>query len=140
MQFGGISHWAILVAGIAGFLFGAVYYGLLGNAWMAALGKTREELMGPGGKPRPGPLVVAFIAAMIMAWILAGLIGHLGTGQVTLRNGLISAGFVWIGFVATTIAVNYGFQGAKVRLAVIDGLHWLGVLLIQGAVIGLFGA
>jgi hypothetical protein len=37
------------------------------------------------------------------------------------------------------MAVNHGFQGAKRALTVIDGIHWLAVLLVQGLVIGLFG-
>jgi hypothetical protein len=74
-----------------------------------------------------------------MAWVLAGLIGHLGKDQVTLRNGLISGVFVWLGFVITVLVVNYGYQGAKRALTLIDGGHWLGVLLIQGAVIGWLG-
>jgi Protein of unknown function (DUF1761) len=58
---------------------------------------------------------------------------------VTARNGLITGFFIWIGFVITTMAVNYGFQGAKPMLTVIDGAHWLGVLLLQGLVIGSIG-
>jgi hypothetical protein len=42
----------------------------------------------------------------VMAWVLAGMIGHLGPGQVTLRNGIISGLFAWLGFVATTLAVT----------------------------------
>jgi hypothetical protein len=74
-----------------------------------------------------------------MAYVLAGLIGYLGADQVTPWNGLVSGFVVWIGFVATTLATNHSFQGAKRSLTLIDGLHWLGVLLIQGVVIGLIG-
>ena len=42
-------------------------------------------------------------------------------------------------FVATTLVVNHGYQRSKASLMLIDGAHWLGVLLIQGAVIGLMG-
>ncbi|MBM3524115.1 MAG: DUF1761 domain-containing protein, partial [Alphaproteobacteria bacterium] len=35
--------------------------------------------------------------------------------------------------------VNHGFQGVKRALTVIDGGHWLGVLLIQGVIIGWMG-
>lgn len=74
-----------------------------------------------------------------MAYVLAGLVGHLGQGQVTPLNGLISGAFVWFGFVLTTLATNHGFQGQKITLTLIDAAHWLGVLLIQGLVIGLMG-
>ena len=66
-------------------------------------------------------------------------IGHLGIGQVTPRNGIISGAILWAGFVVTSMAVNHAFQGAKPALTLIDSGHWLGVLLIQGAVIGWMG-
>ena len=64
---------------------------------------------------------------------------HLGSGQVTIYNGIISGAFVWLGFVATTLVTNHGFQMKLGRLTLIDGGHWLGVLLIQGAILGAMG-
>jgi Protein of unknown function (DUF1761) len=69
--------------------------------------------------------------------MLAGLMGHIG--DITVRGGVVSGFFVWLGFVITTMGVNHAFAGAKPMLTLIDGFYWLGVLLIQGAVIGAFG-
>ena len=52
---------------------------------------------------------------------------------------MISAAFIWLGFVITTMVVNYAFHGARHALTLIDGGHWLGVLLIQGAILGWWG-
>jgi len=71
--------------------------------------------------------------------VLAGLLGHLGAGQVTLTNGVVSALFVWLGFVATVIAVNERYQGFGWDLTLINAGHWLGVAIIMGAVIGWWG-
>jgi hypothetical protein len=83
------------------------------------------------------PFAIALVALFVMALMLAGLMGHLG--DITVRGGVISGFFVWLGFVITTMGVNHAFSGAKPMLTVIDGLHWLAVLVIQGAVIGAFG-
>lgn len=140
MAFGGLSYLAVVAAAIASFAFGGLWYGpLLGKQWMEALGKTKDDLLGAEGKPPVAAMVKTIIAELIMAWVLAGLIGHLGPGRVTPLDGLISGAFVWLGFVATTLIVNHGYQRAKVGLTLIDGGHWLGVLLVQGLVIGLFG-
>jgi hypothetical protein len=72
-----------------------------------------------------------------MAWMLAGVLGHLG--QVTIRNGVISAAFLWFGFVLTTMAVNYSFGRRPLKLLAIDAGHWLLVLVLLGAVLGAFG-
>ena len=43
--------------------------------------------------------------------MLAGLMAHLA--DVTVRGGVISGFFVWLGFVLTTMAVNHAFGGTK---------------------------
>ena len=138
MAFAGINYLAVILAAAAAFVFGGIWYRVLAKPWLAAAGKTEQDIK-MSATPMALLLLITFIAQLVMAWVLAGLIGHLGPGQVTLRNGLISGGFVWLGFVATTMVVNHGFQGARRALTVIDGGHWLGVLLIQGAIIGWMG-
>lgn len=136
MTFAGINYLAVAVAAVAGFAFGAAYYTTLGNRWLAALGKTREEIE---AAPSKVPFLIAAVAQLVIAFMLAGIIGHLGETALTIRDGLITGLFVWIGFVLTTLSVNYAFQGATAMLAVIDSGHWLGVLLLQGLVIGWIG-
>ncbi len=136
MAHGGTSYLAVLVAAVAAFAFGGLYYTLLGRRWLAALGKTREDMAGAG---RIAPFVTSAVALLVMAFVLAGAIGHLGPGQVTVRNGMISGAILWAGLVMTTMAVNHRFQGHRASLTLIDGGHWLGVLLIEGFVIGLIG-
>jgi hypothetical protein len=133
-----INHLAVLVAAVVSWLFGAAYYGVLGQQWMAALGKTKAELM-PTGRPNPVVFIISFIAQIVMAEMLAGSIAHLGVGQLNVKNALISAAFIWVGFVLTVLVTTHGYQGNKRMLTLIDGAHWLGVLLLQGLVLGLMG-
>ncbi|MCA0305640.1 MAG: DUF1761 domain-containing protein [Proteobacteria bacterium] len=135
MSFSGVNYLAVLAAAVAAFAFGAAWYMTLSRAWLAAVGLTREQL----GKPSPLPFVVSFVALLVMAWVLAGMLAHFGSGQVTVRNGIVSGLFLWLGFVITTLAVNNAYGQRKLSLTVIDGLHWLGVLVVQGAVIGAMG-
>lgn len=132
MTFAGINYLAVLIAALAGFGTGMVWYMVLGRAWLGALGMSKEDM-----NPTPMPFIIAFVSLLVMAWMLAGIMGHLG--EVTLWNGVVSGFFVWLGFVITTIGVNHAFQDAKPMLTAIDGGHWLAVLLVQGAVIGAFG-
>jgi hypothetical protein len=78
-----------------------------------------------------------FVAELIMAWVLAGLLGHLG--GATVKNGVISGAFCWLGFVVTTVATNNAFGQRKIMLTVIDAGYWLAVLVLMGAIIGAFG-
>jgi ABC-type transport system involved in cytochrome c biogenesis permease subunit len=82
-------------------------------------------------------MIIAFVAQLVMALMLAGLMGHIGAPSVMI--GVISGALVWLGFVITTITVNNAFQKRNVSLTVIDGGHWLAVLALQGVVLGLVG-
>lgn len=139
MSFSGLNHLAIVAAAAASFLFGGVWYGVWSEKWMLAAGLKLEDIQKPKGGASMFPYALAFIAQWVMALVLAGILGHLGAGQVTLSNGLITGLLVWAGFVMTTLAVNHSFQMQSRLLTLIDGGHWLGVLLLQGGIIGAMG-
>ncbi|MAS06334.1 MAG: hypothetical protein CL534_16855 [Ahrensia sp.] len=133
MSFGGANYVAILVAAIAAYLAGAIYYGWLGKTWMKA------ARIDPAEAKMSLPLMVTgFVCELVMAWVMAGVIGHLG--EVTIRTGLISAALLWLGFMATTLTVNQRYQGFGWDLTILDGIHWLIVALLMGGIIGAFGA
>jgi hypothetical protein len=128
----------VVIAAVAGFMLGWLWYGVLfSRQWLNAVGKAEAEIK--GGDPTPAPFIVAFVSLLVMAWILAGLIGHLGVGQTSLRHGVVSGAFCWLGFVITTMVVSHAFEGARMSLTLINGGHWLAVLLLQGAIIGGMG-
>lgn len=138
MTFAGTNYLAIVIAAVVAWLAGAGWYMALGKTWMAALGVTPAQM--EEAKRRPGahlPFLYAFVAELVMAWVLAGLIGHIGA--LTLRGGVISGAFCWLGFVITTMLVNNSFARRDWRLLLIDGGHWLLVLLLIGAIVGAWG-
>jgi hypothetical protein len=137
MTFSGVNYVAVVIAALAGFGLGAVWYMVLGGVWLRAGGKTEGDFKHDSGASKALPFIISIIALLIMATILAGIMGHIGS--VTIRGGVITGALVWLGFVITTMGVNHAFGDAKPMLTLIDGGHWLAVLLIQGAVIGAFG-
>ncbi len=135
MSFTGVNYLAVIIATLAGFGLGMVWYMVLAKPWMHAVGKTEADR--PQGGAQVLLFAIAIVALFVMALMLAGLMGHIG--DITVRGGVVSGFFVWLGFVITTMGVNHAFGGAKPMLTLIDGGYWLAVLLIQGAVIGAFG-
>ncbi|MEQ8831939.1 MAG: DUF1761 domain-containing protein [Alphaproteobacteria bacterium] len=127
---GSIDWLGVLAAGIAGYIFGAIYYTVLGAQWMAALGTTKEELE---KRKSPAPFVIAAIGQFVLAVTLSILAGaESGTAPM-----LALALLLWIGIVMTTMTINHSFQGNKPALTIIDGLHWFGVLMLQSVVLSL---
>ncbi|MGV3491340.1 MAG: DUF1761 domain-containing protein [Devosia sp.] len=124
---------AIIVATIAGFAVGAVWYTTLGKQWMAAIGKTREQL-----NAGPLPYVFGIAVEAVMAYFMAVVIAAL-FGEVNVWNGLLAGAHMWLGFIMPPMILNHRYQNMPWSLTVIDGGHLLLVLLVQGLVIGLFG-
>jgi len=135
MTFAGFNYWAVIIAAIVGYAAGAAWYMSLSKPWIAAQGFSHESLQ---ANRSPMPFIITFVANLVMAFMLAGVIGHLG--PVTLRSAVISAVFLWVGFVLTTMSANYSFARRPLKLFAIDAGHWLLVLVLQGAVIGLGGS
>ena len=142
MTFAGISYLAVVIAAVAGWLIGAIYYGLLAKPWVASHGKTMdgfktEQAARKGTVHAWLPFALAFLAELVMAYVLAGMVGHLG--PVTIRSAVISGLFVWAGFMVTTMLVNNAFAGRRYSLTLIDAGHWLAVIVVMGVVIGWIG-
>jgi hypothetical protein len=128
------ANWiAVVVAAIASFAVGAVWYMTLGTQWMNALGRTREQL-GTGA----APFAIGFLCQLVMAYFMA-LVTPALFGPVTVGSGLLAGAHMWVGFVITTIILNHRYQGQSWRLTAIDGGYLLLALLAQGLIIGLFG-
>lgn len=134
MDFGTVDYLAVLVAAAAAFVFGAVYYGVLGKPWMKAARIDPAE-----AKMSAGLFVTSFVAELVMAFVLSLAINAFGMGTTTIAGGLVTGVVAWLGFMAATMTVNHRYQGFGWDLTLIDGLHWLGVALVMGATIGWFG-
>ena len=141
MAFVTVNWLSIVVAAIAAWLFGGVYYSALGKVWMAAQGKTMEqckaEMESKSGAAKAAPFILVFIGEIIIAWALYGILVHMNA--FTLRGGTISAALIWFGFVVPTVTANYAFHGRKPMLIVLDTVAWLGAFVIIGAIVGWMG-
>jgi hypothetical protein len=111
MTFAGVNYLAVLVAAVVAWLAGAAWYMSLSKLWQAG--------------------------HLVMAWTLAGILGHFGT--VTVKDGIITGALCWFGFILTSILANNAFAGRSYRLTAIDAGHYLLVLVIMGAIIGAMG-
>jgi Protein of unknown function (DUF1761) len=141
MGFTNVNFLSILVAAVAAWIFGGIYYTSLSKQWIAAQGKTMDqckaEQAGKSGAAMAAPFILAFVGELVMAWVLYGILVHLN--MFTVRAGLIAGALCWLGFVVTTVTVNNAFSNRKPMLTVIDSVAWLGVLLIIGAILGGWG-
>ena len=123
----------ILLATVAGFAFGAVYYILLKRPYAQASGtdETHRRSLSTYG--------VVFAAEFWLAAILAGALILAPSEASPAEMAVGSAMLIWVGFVMPVTVVNARLALRPWSLALIDSLHWLGVMVVQAAVMLLVG-
>lgn len=134
MTIAGINLVGVLFGAIAGFAFGAIYYTLLSKHWLDAIGKSEEDVKGRSA----GPFITSFVSLLVMGAVLSGHFAQHAAGEVDSAHAIESAALLWLGFIVTSMATNNAFQGAKIKLTVLDSAHWLGVLVVQALIIARF--
>jgi len=128
----GLNWLAILVATVAGFLLGGIWYGpAFGKAWLAAVGKREEDLGSPAG-----PMTVSFFTGLVTSIALALLIRALGI--TTLGDGLAIGALTSVGFIATGMASDYAFCGWGAKLFAIQSGYRVAYSLIMGAILAVW--
>lgn len=139
MDFSSINWLSVILATIAGYAIGAVYYMTFGKLWMKAARIDPAAM-----KMRYSPFVISFVAELVMAIVLYFVLDDItfaGTfsEEFDLKSGLAWSFIIWLGFAVMPIVVNQRYQGFGWDLTIIDAVHWLLVLLAMGAIIGWFG-
>ena len=129
-DFDGLNWWAILVATIAGFMLGGIWYGpLFGKAWLRAIGKREEDLGNP-----VIPFTLSFFTAFVTALLMALLINSLD-GLKTVLDGALLGLYIGIGFIAAAMASDYAFCRWPKQLFVIQAGYRVAYSVIMGAIL-----
>ena len=129
-----VNWLAVILATVVSWGFGAGWYMLFARQWTAAIGKKPEDI----DKADYTPYLWSVLCLFIMAYFIA-LLTPLLMGSLTVANGLIVGAHMWLAFVITAMVLNHRYEGAPWSRTFIDGGYLLAVLLIDGAVIGVFG-
>lgn len=130
-----VNWLAVVLATVASFAFGAGWYMVLAKQWLAAIGKKPGDI----NQADFTPYLFSVVCLAVMAYFVT-LLTPLVMGEVTVVNGLLLGAHMWLGFVITAMIINHRYEGAPWSRTIIDGGYLLAVLLIDGAVVGLFGS
>jgi hypothetical protein len=128
----GVNYIAVIVATIAAFAIGFVWYGMVfSKQWAAAHNMTPEQM-----RPQGLGAVVAVVAPLLNAWVLALL--SLNLGGRSLGDAVALGVLVWLGFFAPQLAANTAFQRRPWNVFTIDAAHALVVQLVIAAIVTLW--
>lgn len=135
-----VNFLAVLLAGIVSMAAGFFWYSpmVLGKPWMKLKGYTADSLK--KAQKEMGKLYgVSFVVSLITAYVLS----HVMTLSVAffhfgkLETGLITAFWMWLGFMMPVQLTATIFGDKKWKLLAIDSGYQLVSVLLMGVVLGI---
>jgi hypothetical protein len=127
---------AVLVAAVAGFGMGAVWYMALAKPWMTAAGIPMDENGKPQGNGSKMPFVISGIAMILVAGMMRHMFAMAGIDGAV--KGLVAGLGVGLFFITPWIAMNYAYAMRPKNLTLLDGGYSILGPGVIGLVLGLF--
>lgn len=134
MQHFPINYLALVVAAVARFLFGWLWYSplLFGRSWMALTNCDPEEM-----KRRMPVLAAAdLISNFVMAFVLVHAVHYAGANGA--GQGAAVGFFNWLGFIATVMLMMILYEKRPAKLFWINSGFQLISLLIMGVIVAVW--
>lgn len=130
-----MQHLGILVAALAAYGFGAVWYMALSQTWVRASGVRADTNGQPLNKGAPLPYLVAFVSCLLVAAMMRYVFDQIGISGWD--EGLIGGLTIGLFLSAPWLATCYAFAGRPLALLLIDGGYAVGGSTLAGLVLSL---
>ncbi|KUO53273.1 MAG: hypothetical protein APF82_04255 [Sphingomonadales bacterium BRH_c42] len=129
-----VNWLGVVLAALAGFVVGGIWYGpIMGKKWMGAVGLSEEQVkQGNMGLIYGG----AFAFSLLASWVLAHTFqsyAELGA-EFSVGVKVLTAFGVALGFIVPAIGTNYLFSQKSRTLFFIDAGYWLLFYIAMGLV------
>lgn len=133
-EFSDINLWAVLVAAIAPFAVGFIWYSpaLFVKPWQKAVGLTDKDMK---DAPMAQIFGLTFLANLVTVFALAGLFNNQVDG-VSASEGLVAGLLIGLAFQAMMLATQYLFARRSLTLWLIDASYVVINTAIAGAILG----
>lgn len=129
----GINYLAVIVAAVAAFALGGLWYSpaAFGKTWMAASGMTEERAQ-QGNMAKV--FAIAFLWALVGAFVFAMFLGP-APGFAFATGAGFAAGLFWV---TGSFAINYQFEQRPPKLLLVNGGYHTAQYTLYGAILGLW--
>lgn len=120
---------SVILAAVAAWIFGAVWYGIIGKQWMAASGLTEDTI----NRSNPVPYIGSFLCALLVA----GMTRHiLNMGAITDPvAGIVTGLGLGLFIAAPWITTNVLFSQRPRALIWMDGVYPVVGMALMGLVL-----
>jgi hypothetical protein len=130
MSFTDVNLVAVLVAAVAAFVFGSLWYSplLFGNVWKKLAGVKKGKLNYMWLR-----FLVYLLATLVMAFVLAHFLAF--AAAITVVEGLITAFWLWLGFIVPITLGGILWENKSVKLFALNNVYNLLSLGIIAAIL-----
>ncbi len=118
-----LNYAAVVVAGIAVFVFAAIYYSVLAGQ-RARLSPVAAER----SRPPAWLMALELVKAVLVAWVVAGLVALIGITDTV--DAVFLGLALWVAFPLVLLIGSVTQEGVPTKLAAIHAGDWLAKLLI----------
>ncbi|MCC6725748.1 MAG: DUF1761 domain-containing protein [Saprospiraceae bacterium] len=127
-----MAYLEVLIAAIAAFALGAVWYtALFGKTWQAETGISEEA-----AKSRVAVTHgLAFVMMFVLAYSTNFVIGFHDVAEQTFVHGAFHGMLSALTVALPAVAINYLYQLKSMRLFLIDGAYLVAFMALQGGVL-----
>ena len=138
MDFSAINWLAVIVAAVAFFALGALWYGpLFGKPWQKGVGLSDEEIKSANmGKLFGSAFIFALIISVGMAMFFFAFPAEPGSEQVmTMEMGAMNGIMTGVFFLFPSISMNYLFARKSSKLMLIDSGYHIVAYTVVGVIL-----
>ncbi|MGC1177072.1 MAG: DUF1761 domain-containing protein [Candidatus Saccharimonadales bacterium] len=135
-----VNFLAVLLAMASSMVVGSIWYArsVFGNTWIKLANIDMKKDRGSVAKPIAVTMVVSLITAYVLAHV--AYLSHQFFHHSFLRDALMSAFWMWLGFTAARFVTHDVFEGRPIKLTALNIGNEFVTLMLMGLVIGLIGA
>lgn len=129
-------NWAaILVAGVADWVLGAVWFTVFANQWKAGLRMSPDEMQHYMSHPNYWPYLIALLCSLLMAYIIARVVA--GSESHGLFRGITTG--ILVGFAAAfAMVTEMVFENRVGSFVLIAAAYPLLGCILMGIVVGVW--
>lgn len=129
------SIWPVIVASVAAFVIGAVWYSplLFGKEWMALIGATEKDI----AEAKAKGMTKSYVSQLVIT-VLTFIVMHFAISSIGAKgalDGAFIALIAWVGFAIPSAVGSMLWEKKSLKYALITSISTLLCWVVGGAII-----